>query len=174
MVTPPAITIDTSFVVNVLVPREQHHKESRAFADQLADAGTSLVFNRLLELELREAAFRIALKERYPKDWRRRRHDGRSLARAGRLAAETFEAWQELIAGFDALLIELHEVGDRVGELMDRFGLASYDAVHAATAEFAGAPVVVTTDIDFARVTADRLTIYTNVGRVGPSRRIRG
>jgi predicted nucleic acid-binding protein len=173
LVAPPEVTVDTSFAVNVLVPREQHHRESRAFADQLATAGATLVFNRLLELELREAAFRIALKERYPKDWRHRRHDGRSLARAGRLAADAFESWQELTSGFDVLLIELHEVEDRIGELMNRFGLASYDAVHAATAEFAGAPVVVTTDVDFARVPADRLTIYTNAGRVGSCRRIR-
>ena len=55
---------------------------------RLAEAGTTFYFNRLLELELEETSFLIALKERHPKNWRRYRYDGRVRPRASRLMDE--------------------------------------------------------------------------------------
>ena len=173
MLLPDEVTLDTSFVLNALLTAEPHHAAAGSFIEQLADAEALLVFNRLLEIELREVAFRTPLIERYPGDWKRRRHDGRSLRRASRLIQQTMEAWHQLLGAFDYLLVELEEVHGRIDEFMDRFGLGSYDAVHAATAQYSGVRTMITTDAGFAAVPASRLTIYTNASRVGPCRRMR-
>jgi hypothetical protein len=54
----------------------------------------------LLRLELEETAFKIALKERHGRDWVRRRHDGRALPRAARLASEILQAWETALESF--------------------------------------------------------------------------
>ncbi len=65
---PAEVTLDTSFIVNALIEGEPHHDSARAFMEQLAEARTTLAFNTLLELELREIAFRIPLVERFSGD----------------------------------------------------------------------------------------------------------
>jgi predicted nucleic acid-binding protein len=174
LILPSEVTLDTSFVANALVVGEALHEPARGFFERLAEARSVLVFNELLELELRETAFRIPLVERFPRDWRRRRHDGRSLGRAHRLLEATMGAWEDLLSAFTYLEVQVGEVMDRVEELMGAFGLSSYDAVHVATGEYAGARTLVTTDAGFASVPETRLTIYTNASRVGPCRRRRG
>lgn len=170
---PSEITLDTSFVVNAFVAGEPHHEAASAFLEQLAGARSALVFNELLELELRETAFKIPLAEHFPKTWRRRRHDGRSLRRARRLVQETMHAWEELLSAFNYLEVQVGEVIGRIEEIMGTFGLSSYDAVHVATGEYAGARTLITTDAGFASVPETRLTIYTNASRVGLCRRMR-
>jgi predicted nucleic acid-binding protein len=155
------------------VTLEPHHRPARAFLERLADARSALVFNELLELELRETAFKIPLVERFPADWKKRRHDRRSLRRARRLVQETTDAWEDLLSAFTYLEVQVGETIGRVEDLMGRFGLSSYDAIHVATAEYAGAPTLITTDAGFASVPQSRLTIYTNASRVGPCRRMR-
>jgi predicted nucleic acid-binding protein len=49
---------------------------------------------------------------------------------------------------------------------MRSYGLASYDAVHAATAIEAGVPVMVTLDTHFASLPQRTLHVYTDAGRV--------
>ncbi len=93
-------------------------------------------FNRLLEIELREAVFQIALKERQAKEWRRFRHDGRARRRADRLLSQVDQAWEAILAAMAWARIEVHEVVQLIPEMMTRYGLSSYDAVHAATASF--------------------------------------
>lgn len=170
---PAEVTLDTSFIVNALIEGEPHHDSARAFLEQLADARTTLAFNTLLELELREIAFRIPLVERFPRDWKRRRHDGRSLRRARRLVQQTMTSWWDLLSAFAYLEVGVEEVLDAVEELMGAFGLSSNDAVHAATAEYTGARTMATTDAGFALVPEPRLAIYTNSGRVRVCRGMR-
>lgn len=45
-------------------------------------------------------------------------------------------------------------------------GLASYDAIHAASAVAAGAEAIVTLDTGFALLPASLLTIYTDRSRL--------
>lgn len=54
--------------------------------------------------------------------------------------------------------------------LMVDYGLASYDAVHAASAITAGAEALVTTDTGFARLPASLLAIYTDRSRLASCR----
>jgi predicted nucleic acid-binding protein len=53
---------------------------------------------------------------------------------------------------------------------MTDYGLASYDAVHAASAIAAGAEAIVTTDTGFARLPSSLLVMYTDRSRVASSR----
>jgi len=170
---PDLVTLDTSFVVNALLSAERHHIAARQFLQILATNNTTLVYNHLLELELREVAFRLPIRDAYPKDWRRRRHDGRTLRGARRLVAETMSAWEQLLTAFAYAVVQVDAVYDRVPELMGRHGLASYDAVHAATAEAYGGSGIVTTDARFASVPSSRLTLYVDAGRLASCRRMR-
>lgn len=164
--------VDTSFVVEALLPAQTHHPAARAYLDRLADAGTIVVFNELLEIELAEVAYQIALKERHPKNWKRYRHDGRARRRANRLLTDVLSAWAQVLTAFDHARFALSDVKTQVPRLMTAHGLASYDAVHAATAAVAGVSAIVTTDAGFASLPA-RVELYVDASRVGPCRRFR-
>jgi predicted nucleic acid-binding protein len=169
---PDEAVLDTSFVVHALVVSETHHAGAARFLAQLAEQGSPIIFNELLELELRQARFQAALRERWGNRWMRKRHDGRCLRRARRLTQETVMVWEELLLAFDHLRIGLDEVSDRIEELMGRFGLSSYDAVHAATAEYSTG-LIVTTDATFARLPQSRLTVYVDRSRLAVCRQRR-
>jgi predicted nucleic acid-binding protein len=64
-------------------------------------------------------------------------------------------------------------VASDAAEVLLDYGLASYDAVHAATAIAAGAEAIVTTDSGFALVPAGLLSIYADRSRVGACGRVR-
>ncbi len=53
---------------------------------------------------------------------------------------------------------------------MTAYGLASYDALHAASAVAAGATAIVTIDTGFAYLPSSLLTIYTDHSRLASSR----
>ena len=61
----------------------------------------------------------------------------------------------------------------RIAGLMSKHGLASYDAIHVATALESGVAAVVTTDTDFARVPERDLAIYVDASRVARCRQLR-
>ena len=174
LLLPVGIYLDTSFVVHALVGTQPAHAACQAFLQQLAEQESVIFFNRLLEVELAEAAFQLALKERFGrKRWKAARDDGRARRRAGRLLAEVREAWLQTLEAFSFGRIELHDVERAVPDLMRRYGLASYDAVHAASCFFASVDAIATVDTHFANVPASMLTIYTNQGRVAACRKRR-
>ena len=170
---PAETLVDTSFVVEVLSPRQPLHLACRTWMEHMAANGTTIYFNRLLEIELAETLYQIALKERHPRDWRRYRHDGRARRRANRLLQRGGNAWTSLLAAFNYAAYDLGEVANRVPELMSRYGLASYDAIHAATAVESGVGAIVTLDAGFASLPQSLLTIYTNASRVSVCRQRR-
>jgi predicted nucleic acid-binding protein len=53
---------------------------------------------------------------------------------------------------------------------MTGYGLASYDAVHAASAIAAGAKAIVTLDTGFALLPSAQLAIYTDRSRLASCR----
>ena len=67
---PARVVLDTSFVVEALIGSQPLHRACQDFLVRLAGAGTELVYSRLLEGELHETAFLLALKERHPRDWK--------------------------------------------------------------------------------------------------------
>lgn len=174
---PAQVTLDTSFAASALISGEDGHDASRTYLARLIAEGSVIYFSRLLELELREVAFKTPLVETYRGRWRRHRHDGRSMPRARKLLQQTMDSWAEILDAADHLAIEVDEIADRVDDLMCRDGLSSYDAVHAATALYtatAGSPAaIVTRDLDYALAPEAELTVYTNEGRVRRSRSTR-
>jgi predicted nucleic acid-binding protein len=173
--TPPAeVVLDTSFVVEALLPSQPRHEECGGFLARLVSDGVVVFFNRLLELEMIEAVYRLTLIERFgKKDWRRRRFDGRARRRASRLAREMLGSWNAVLRAADHGVVELEQVVDEVPGLMARFGLSSYDAVHVATAGRLRVRSLVTLDTGFAAVPASELELFVAARQVARCRSLR-
>lgn len=172
---PSEVVLDTSFVVNALITTEPLHAASRAFMLALVGNDTTIYYNRLLELELAEIAFKVAVREQHGAgSWPHLRTDGRVRRRAGRLTKALIDSWDDLLATVPHLRVELEEVGDLVVDTMTTTGLASYDAAHAATAAFVEADGLVTNDAGFGHVDEAALTLYVDASRVRSCRRRRG
>lgn len=170
---PPGIVLDTSVAIHAVFPVERYHAESRDFLIRLAQQETRLYFNDLLWAELLEAAFKLALKERFGNEWRRRRMDGRARRRAKRLVDDAAAAWDEILSYFIWATLPLEQALERVPELMGDYGLGSYDAVHVATALALGLETIATTDHGFADVPAAALRLLVPRPMVGSCRRRR-
>jgi predicted nucleic acid-binding protein len=164
--------IDTSFAVEALIVSQPLHAPAVNFLVRLGDEGVALRFSAMLELELAETAFQLALKEKHPKDWRRFRHDGRARPRAARLMAGTNAAWSSVLTYFDHTKVPLDEVAGDVPSLMSSYGLGSYDAAHAASALRSDSVGIVTTDIGFASLPSTT-AIFTDSSRLARCRQIR-
>lgn len=172
---PSEVVLDTSFVVNALVPTEAHHAACRDFLVRLAEANSGIYYNRLLDIELVETAFKVAVVERHGrKAWPAKRHDGRVRGRAARLSEELLTSWRELLDAVPHTCIELQEVAEHVPAWMTRYGLASMDAAHAVTASYVGVDGLVTTDAGFGDVDASELRLFVDSTRVRSCRRRRG
>jgi predicted nucleic acid-binding protein len=167
---PDEVVLDTSFVVDALIVSQPLHGSCLAFLLRLVEAETSITFSRLLEIELYEATFQLALKERHPRDWRRFRHDGRARPRANRLLADVSSSWQTVLEYVDYERVDIAQVADRIPDLMTRYALASYDAIHVATAIESEIRGVVTLDAGFAAVPASELTLYVDPSRLAACR----
>jgi predicted nucleic acid-binding protein len=158
---PNEVLLDTSYVVEALIASQPLHAAAVDFLVHLAEKGVRVRFSSLLELELAETAFQLALKEKHPKDWRRFRHDGRARRRATRLMTGVRDAWREVLGFLDHSRIAVDDVTADVPCLMSRYGLASYDAVHAATALQPEPVGIVTTDVGFCALPTTSATIFT-------------
>lgn len=170
---PEALLLDTSVVVEALLPSEPGHVACVAFLRRLAASGCLVVFNRLLQVELHETLFNVALKERHGKRWASARYDGRVRRRAGRLLEAGAGAWSELLDSLSWSSIDLSEVVDDVPERMRGYGFRSYDAVHAASLGAAGLSDMATLDHGFAALPQARLTLHTTDARAVTMRRRR-
>lgn len=171
---PREVVLDTSFVVDALLPGQPRHEECLGFLERLGEHGIVVHYNRLLEVELLEATYRLVLKERYGKaQWRRRRLDGRARRRASRLADGLLDAWNAVLRALNHSVVELGDVVDAIPWLMARHGLSSYDAVHLATAFRLRIRSMVTLDTGFATVPASHLELFVSARQVPRCRGIR-
>jgi predicted nucleic acid-binding protein len=173
LVLPGRVALDTSLIVRALIETQPLHAACSGFLDRLVEAEVTLVTSELLEVELAEAAFGIALKERWGGDWRRHRRDGRVRRRAQRLLADVQSRFELLLDSVDHLAVPVAPVARDAAVLMTAYGLASYDAVHAASAIAAGAEAIATTDAGFALLPASLLLIYADRSRVASCRAMR-
>lgn len=170
----PLLLVDTSVVVDALVPTAPSHAACARLFESLGDQGAKIVYNELLQTELCETLFRLALIERWGSSrWRAARYDGRARRRAGRLLEAGLQGWSELLDSVDSLAIDHSTVADQVPGLMRRHGLGSYDAVHAATAAIASVTDIATLDHAFAALPSAAMTIHTTGSRVASMRRRR-
>jgi predicted nucleic acid-binding protein len=164
------LALDTSFVVEALIETQRHHASCKDFLDRVADAGVTLVTSELLAVELAEAVFAIALKARWGGAWRAHRTDGRTRRRARQLLNETSARYDALLSSLDHVSIPIGQITHAAAALMTDWGLASYDAVHAASAIAAGAQAIATTDTGFALLPASLLMIQTDRSRLASCR----
>ncbi len=167
---PDPIALDTSFVVEALIATQPLHGVCNAFLTRIDHSGVSLATSELLRVELAEAAFAIALKERWGGQWRRHRTDGRARPRAARLLSPTLTRYDELLGTLKHISIPLGDITTVATTFMTSYGIASYDAVHAASAIAAGAEAIVTIDTGFALLPASLLTVYTDCSRLAACR----
>jgi predicted nucleic acid-binding protein len=167
--------LDTSAVVDFLLPSQRAHGHWRQFFRACGPQGTLLVFNRLVETELYDALFNIALQERWGRGAAHgpKRYDGRVRARAARLLDLYRREWEELLDTSRTVVIEVGEVSSQVPELMRSCGMRSHDAVHAATAILTETPLIATTDTGFATLPESTLQIVSDPHRVPQMRRRR-
>ena len=170
MLLPDPVGLDTSFVVEALIASQPLHAACSAFLIRLTESGTAMVTSDLLPVELAEAVFAIALKERWGPRWRGRRADGRARRRARRLLADAISRYETLLSTTDHIPIPLADAERAARELMGSYGLASYDAIHAASALAAGAEAIVTLDTGFALLPISVLTVYTDRSRLASCR----
>lgn len=168
---PPVVVLDANVVAEALLPNEPEHAACAALFALLRTHRTTIVFSRLLEIELWEVLFNLALRERHP---RRRlrdvRFDDRIRPRASRLLDDGRKSWEALLGTLRWSCVELHEVTDGVVPIMRRYGLQSYDAVHAATLLAAGVTDFVTRDGGFAKLPATMATLHTTTARLRNTR----
>jgi predicted nucleic acid-binding protein len=173
LVPPAELVLDTSFVADALIPSQARHPQCREFLTIMALGNCRVIYNRFLEAELWETAYRIALKELHPKKRANEvRHDGRTIKRARTLRDEVDRAWEEVLSTLDSVVVELTEVSHWLPLLMG-CGLSSYDAIHAATARYAGVQPFVTLDSHFARVPERTLQLWVPSDRVSVCRQRR-
>ncbi len=168
---PTAVVIDTNVVAEAFLTDELEHRECDALFRRFADERTTVVFSRLLEMELWEVVFNHALRREVPRRDRRHRRfavEGRRAASAALDRAE--RDWSELLVTLDWHCVELHEVADAVPDLMRAYGLQSYDAVHAATLLASGVTDMITRDAGFAVLLPEDATLHTTRRRLSRTR----
>lgn len=173
-VTPEAVVLDSSVVAEFLLPSQAEHAQCVSLFEKLVVRQTAVVFNRLLEVELDQVLFNAAMRDQHPgKDLRWIRADGRVRRRATRLLQQGRTKWDGLLDSLPWLRVEVQEVSDDATTLIGRYGLESYDAVHAATLLAAGLHDLVTRDSDFAYLPQHLATLHTTANRLAGTRRKR-
>lgn len=174
LIPPDDLLVDTCFVYSALGKLETHYEACREFLARATEHGTTLYFSELLEVELHEVAWKVALKERWNKDWRRKRVDGRARRRAGRLSSGIMRGWNDLLRSFGHIRVEVSEVRDQYPAVMRRWGVASNDAIHVATAMYVDVPNIATHDTGLANVAQKDAQLYAPKACVKKMREFRG
>ncbi len=166
LLLPDPIALDTSFVVDALIATQPLHPACSALLTRIDESGVRVVTSELLRVELAEATFANALKERWGGRWRGHRTDGRSRRPATRLLDHTLSRYDEILRSMVHISIPLGDTDSIAPTFMTKYGIASYDAVHTASAIAAGAKAIVTLDTGFGLLPASLLTVYTDRSRV--------
>ena len=129
---PDPLALDTSFVVEALLATQPLHPACSALLTRIDESGVRVVTSDLLVVELAEATFANALKERWAGKWRTHRTDGRSRRAGARKLNHTIARYDALLSSVNQFSIPMRRVSAPARALMIDYGLASYDAVHAA------------------------------------------
>ncbi len=173
LVLPDPIALDTSFVVEALLSTQPLHAVCDDFLTRIGDSDITVVTSDLLAVELAETAFAIALKERWGRHWRGHRTDGRARRPAKHLLNDTISRYETLLLSIDHFPVPLADTATVARNVMTSYGIASYDAAHAASAIAADAEAIVTLDTGFALLPASVLTVYTDRSRLASCRKKR-
>lgn len=165
--------LDTSFVLEALSTNQPLHAASETYLAQLAADNVRISFSSILELELAEGAYKIAIKERFSsKKQEKMRRDGRALRRAARLCDDLLDHWSQILDYFEWDCVELDSVKPDFIAYM-KHGIQSYDAAHLATASGLGLDAIVTLDTGFGLAPKSTSRILTHSSRARATRKHR-
>jgi predicted nucleic acid-binding protein len=140
---PPELVLDTSLVADALIETSDRHAECDRVLRLLREGGvTTFYLSSLLAAELLQVAHREPLRVFTNKMRPIRRYDRRVLPRVARFAEGVMKSFDDLLDSLDHVVVPMETVLPLVPGIMAH-GLESYDAVHAATAAYVGATVVV-------------------------------
>jgi predicted nucleic acid-binding protein len=168
---PAAVVVDTNVIAEALLRKEPEHPACDELFRRLSTAGTLVVYNRLLEVELWEVIFNHALRTRTARgDIRHTRYVPVMRRAAAARLDEALRKWNRLLNALHWDCVELEEVSDAVPDLMRSYGLQSYDAVHAATLLASGVTDLVSRDAGFAALLPEDATLHTTRRRLGRTR----
>lgn len=168
------VVLDTNVVAEALLPSEPEHAACLSALQALGDAGTTVIFNELLEVELWQVLFNVALRERHPsKQLRHVRYDDRVRPRAARLLKQGQDAWEAMLSTLTYVRVPLSDVMPAVPDIIRAYGLESNDAVHVATLTSAGVADFLTRDAGFAKVPPSEAVLHTTQARLKNTRRRR-
>jgi len=172
---PPLVVLDTSAIAVALLEDQASHSEYSAFLLRAIESRTTFAYCELVDLELAQVCSKRA-REQHGGDRSRFVPEGR------RLIADVFARWRAITSQTQSVRMPLglsdipnvlgSPVRDAAFGLIERYGLDSYDATHAATAIILGAPLVCA-DLGFAYAPVELLTIITDSAGVDECRRRR-
>jgi hypothetical protein len=118
LLLPDPIALDTSFVVEALIATQPLHPTCASFLARIVETGVSMVTSDLLPVELVEAAFSIALKERWGSQWRSHRTDGRVRRRGGRLLHDAIARYERLLTSVDHIPVPVGRAADMAASMI--------------------------------------------------------
>ena len=169
--TPPQLAVvDTNVIAEALVEDQPEHPECARLVKRLEES-TTIVFNRLMEIELWESVFNLTLRKRYPrKQLRHVRYDAGARSEAVSSIHEAQRRWQEVLESVPWISVEFDEVARMVPDLMCNYGFQSYDAVHVGTMLISGATDLITRDNGFAALLPEDARIHTTQARLAATR----
>jgi predicted nucleic acid-binding protein len=160
------VYLDTSLVAAAVAEIRQH-AAVQAFLDGLRQGNSQVFVSDLVRVELAQAIKAIAnnpnaIPQRTRRKWK--------LHRWGDLQQVREDWYEYCFTNYDTLLAQFvtaeevalsRSVIESAIELMAAFQIASYDAIHAATALAAGASTLATLDADFLTLaTIPGLTVH--------------
>jgi len=149
---PEIIYTDTSFFVEALVYGQRYHKETIDFIGKLAKAQPVIVFSEILKSELRCSILSICIRNQFGGD---KIKVTDKIKESPELIHKYFSEIQKQENNFMGILqrfkdwtsIPLDEkISKKSLEVMQKYRLASYDAVHIATMESWNIKDIVTLD----------------------------
>ncbi|MCK5494466.1 MAG: PIN domain-containing protein [Candidatus Omnitrophica bacterium] len=137
---PEVIYCDTNIFVNALIINNRYHTPCVQFIQRLASEQVLLVFSTLLIAELRCAILSQYVRDKYGKDARimsvLKKHPQiiKAAAPSIRKAEKDFEGILQRFTHWSYIPVD-EQVVSHSKELMFKYQLASYDAIHIATME---------------------------------------
>ncbi len=132
-----------------MISTQPLHAVCRAFLTRIDESGVSVTTSDLLLVELGRGGTRDRPQGTLGEPLARRRTDGRARRRAGRHLNDTISRYETVLRSIDHIPVPIADTAGAARRLMTGYGLASYDAVHAASAVLAGAGAIATIDTAF-------------------------
>lgn len=166
---PDRLALDTDFIIAYLIDTEPHHARCRAFMQRLEVRGrTALYVSSLCWIELANVIMkerlRASLSEEARRRFRLRQWQDEGVRQA--YLQSMIEAFETMLAQFAWNEVTLAPtVRQRATRYIARYRLSAHDAVHVASADYAGVTDFVALDEAYRRV--DGITLWNDLIHAG-------